>query len=194
MTKAVLVIAGASGVGKTSIASEILSGNDSFGFVRSLTTRAKRGDGHDDEYIYLTVDEFRARISTGGMLEYTEYGGNLYGTPASEIERIFSEGKTPLMILDINGAVTLKSVKRDFYPFAVYVTSDIETLDKRLYERAENDGFSEKAMAVYERRKAQNRSDLVFVNDNPSIFDLVIENVEVSATAEGIALAFKTKS
>ena len=192
--KKALVLVGPSAVGKTTVMSELIRRGPEFEFIRSATTRSPRGDGHDDEYIYLTVDEFRARISTGGMLEYTEYGGNLYGTPASEIERIFSEGKTPLMILDINGAVTLKSVKRDFYPFAVYVTSDIETLDKRLYERAENDGFSEKAMAVYERRKAQNRSDLVFINENPSIFDLVIENVEVSATAEGIALAFKTKA
>ena len=83
--KKALVLVGPSAVGKTTVMSELIRRGPEFEFIRSATTRSPRGDGHDDEYIYLTVDEFRARISTGGMLEYTEYGGNLYGTPASEI-------------------------------------------------------------------------------------------------------------
>ena len=90
-----IVIAGASGVGKTTVANLILEKCD-FSLVRSATTRPPREDGNYDEYLYLTREEFLSRVENGEMLEFTEYGDRLYGTPKSEIERIVSEGKIPL--------------------------------------------------------------------------------------------------
>ena len=98
----VLVIAGPSAVGKTTVMKKILTLYPEFEFVRSATTREARNDSHKSEYIYLSVDEFKKRLSDGKMLEYTEFGGNFYGTPESEIERIFAQGKIPLLILDSN--------------------------------------------------------------------------------------------
>ena len=51
MNKALLILVGPSAVGKTTVADEIIS-RGGFSLIRSLTTRAPRGDGHDDEYIY----------------------------------------------------------------------------------------------------------------------------------------------
>ena len=110
--KKILVIAGPSAVGKTTVMNEILRQNAGFEYIRSATTRAPRGDVFDLEYIYLSKEEFLERIENGGVLEYTEYGGNFYGTPKSEIERIFSVGKTPVLILDLNGVKSLKSIPR----------------------------------------------------------------------------------
>ena len=67
----ILILAGPSAVGKTTVMKEILSRSDEFEFIRSATTRAPRGDGHDSEYIYLTEIEFKKRIADGEMLEYT---------------------------------------------------------------------------------------------------------------------------
>ena len=97
--KKVLILAGPSAVGKTTLMSEILS----------------RGDGRDQEYIYLTKEKFLNCVKRAEMLEYTEYGGNMYGTPKYEIDRIFSDGKIPLLILDINGVKALKALQSDFY-------------------------------------------------------------------------------
>ena len=188
--KRLLIIAGPSAVGKTTVAKDILDRGVGFELSRSATTRAPRGDGHDQEYIYLSENEFRQKINDGDMLEYTEYGGNIYGTPASEIERIYGEGKIPLLVLDINGVVSLKNNTRGLDPFAAYITADMEILDKRLYERAEREGFSEKAMATYERRKAQNRIDLQRVLSLSSVFDRRVENTEVSLCADQIIDAF----
>ena len=124
------------------------------------------------------------------MLEYTEYGKNLYGTPVSEIKRIFEEGKIPLLILDINGVISLKSSAHNFASFAVYVTADIETLDRRLLERAQKDGFTDKAMEIYEKRKAQNREDLVRVSSLCHVFDSKVINSDVSDCAEDIIKSF----
>lgn len=188
--KKILILAGPSAVGKTTVMKEILSNYSEFEFIRSATTRAKRGDGHDSEYIYLTECEFRKRIADGGMLEYTEYGGNLYGTPASEIERIFESGKIPLLILDINGVISLKGKKHSFTPYAVYITGDVEVLDSRLKERAEKDGFTDKALATFERRKAQNRADFKRISELPHLFDFTVKNESVQKTAATVICAF----
>ena len=125
------------------------------------------------------------------MLEYTEYGGNFYGTPKSEIERIFSSDKIPLLILDLNGVETLKSVKRDFAVFAVYITGDREIIEQRLYDRLRASAFTEKAYAVYNKRKAQNLADEERVREMGEIFDLVLENRDISECAERIVSVFK---
>ena len=96
MINKILVIVGPSGVGKTTVADKILSSKAEFSFVRSATTRLPRGDGKDSEYLYVSREEFARRVENGEMLEYMEYGDNLYGTPRSEIDRVFSEGRIPL--------------------------------------------------------------------------------------------------
>ena len=188
--KRLLIIAGPSAVGKTTVAKDILDRGVGFELSRSATTRAPRGDGHDQEYIYISESEFRSRISDGEMLEYTEYGGNIYGTPLTEIKRIFNEGKIPLLVLDINGVVSLKSASHDFSSYAVYINADMETIDKRLLERAERDGYSEKAMATYERRMAQNRLDIKRAEELSFLFDLTLVNNEVSECASEILKSF----
>ena len=114
MNRNILVIAGASGAGKTTVAARLLSESEDFGLVRSITTRAPRGDGHDGEYIYTDRADFMKRAESGELVEYMEYGDNMYGTPVSELKRIFEEAKTPLLILDIEGVKSLRSRSFDF--------------------------------------------------------------------------------
>jgi guanylate kinase len=181
-----LIIAGPSAVGKTTVMKRMLEISDSFEYLRSATTRAPRGDGNDSEYLYLSRDEFLARVDSHGMLEYTEYGGNLYGTPMSEIERAYSLGKTPLLILDINGVTSVKAAKLSVLPLAVYITAPLDVLDARLRERAEKDGNSEGAVSTLEKRKAQNRLDLENFDEISKVFDLVVENKDINETAREI--------
>ena len=69
----ILIIAGPSAVGKTTIVHEIMKkGNIPFELVRSATTRPMRGDGFDSEYIYVSREEFSMLVECGGVLEYTE--------------------------------------------------------------------------------------------------------------------------
>lgn len=187
----VLVIAGPSAVGKTTVMKRILNLYPEFEFVRSATTREARNDSNKSEYIYLSVDEFKKRVSDGKMLEYTEFGGNFYGTPASEIERIFCHGRIPLLILDINGVKSLKNREFDFESCAVYITADISVLDGRLYERVLAEGLSEKALSIFSERKRRNRLDLKKILDLSYLFNAIVENTEIDATAEKIVSLFR---
>ena len=123
-----LIIAGPSAVGKTTVAYSLINKDPRFEFVRSVTTRASRGDAYDNEYIYITVDEFRSLISNGGVLEHTEYAGNYYGTPRAEVERIISEGKIPLLVLDINGVGSLVRNAAGLSPCGVYVWDRLDVI------------------------------------------------------------------
>lgn len=188
----ILVLAGPSAVGKTTVMGKLLSQNPSFEYIRSATTRAPRGDGHDLEYIYLSKCEFKSLIENGGVLEYTEYGGNFYGTPTSEIERIFECGKVPMLILDINGVKTLKSAPRSFDVVAVYMTADVSVLEKRLYERFVASGKNEAAALVYETRREQNRKDLESLSSLTGVFDAFVENTTLEETANKILSVFES--
>lgn len=191
--KKILVLAGPSAVGKTTVMKKILEKHPEFEFICSATTREKRQDAHESEYIYLSIEEFKKQVSDGKMLEYTEFGGNFYGTPASEIERIFSDGKIPLLILDINGVKSLKSRPRDFITYSVYILADIYVLDARLYERAVAEGLTEKAVAVFKKRKAVNRRDIESLSEISSLFDAKVINLDISDTADNIIRLFKSE-
>lgn len=134
MKKHVLVISGASAAGKTAVANAIIERDPRFTFLRSGTTRPKRGDGNDDEYVYLTREEFVSRIENGDVLEHTVYAGNMYGTLYSEIERAESEGKIPLLVLDINGMKSLYLDER-LAACTVYVYAPLALVEKRLRAR-----------------------------------------------------------
>ena len=180
-------MAGPSGAGKTSIA-DLLIAKGRFSLVRSATTRPPRADGREGEYIYLSEEEFRARLSRGEFVEHTEFSGNMYGTPLSEIVKIASDGKTPILILDMNGISSIQK-SPDVDAFSVYIYADISELDRRLFDRGLN---ANEPAAVTEKRKRKNREDLEALSEKSALFDLVIENKygEMESVAEQIKSAF----
>ena len=156
--KSLVIIAGPSAVGKTTIAHAILKLDPRVEFVRSVTTRAKRGDAFDDEYLYITREEFLSLIPVGGVLEHTEYAGSLYGTPRSEVERITGEGRIPLLVLDTTG---VESISRfdDIATCGVYVYDDINVMEERLYARFLGASPTTEGLRKFASRKEQNVAD-----------------------------------
>lgn len=175
MQEKILVLAGASGVGKTTVADCILCSDPDFSLVRSVTTRAPRGDGRDDEYIYIGREEFYHKIENGRLVEYTEYGDNLYGTPISELERIFNEGKIPLLILDIEGVKSLRAKNFNFSTVAVYIWDSLDVVEKRLFARDLQEPTEEKVKS-FNKRIQMNIRDYRSMPEISHIFDLFVRN------------------
>ena len=189
--KSLVIIAGPSAVGKTTIAHAILKLDPRFEFVRSVTTRAKRGDAFDDEYLYITREEFLSLIPVGGVLEHTEYAGSLYGTPRSEVERITGEGRIPLLVLDTNG---VESISRfdDIATCGVYVYDDINVMEERLYARFLGGTPTADGLRRFTSRKEQNVADYKRIYDFAPVFYSFIENDgTVEDAAKKIAKAYR---
>ena len=185
----VLILAGASAVGKTTVAHTLIESGE-FELVRSVTTREMRADSFGAEYIYVSRDEFNSLIASRGVLEYTEYSGNLYGTPRSEIERISGEGKIPLLILDLNGVRSLASAD-GVSPCSVYLYDSLDVMERRLYDRYLGEEPSADGLSKYVSRVEQNISDYIMMEEYaPYFFTFVKGKSTPRESADAIYKAF----
>ena len=187
----ILIVAGPSAVGKTTIAWEMLKNDDRFEFVRSATTREVRGDSYSSEYIYISREEFEELIRTEGVLEWTEYAGAYYGTPRSEITRIHAAGKIPLLILDVVGVHSLME-KKDLSVCGVYVYDDIRVMRGRIFERYLGNGEDPDGRRRYESRKRQNEEDYKNLPNIIDDFYTLVKNEDTPEEgAKRVAAAFR---
>ena len=173
--KYAVIFAGPSGAGKTTVADALIAKTGLHSMSRSATTRAPRGDGRDDEYIYLTREEFEAALSEGDVLEHTLYGGNMYGTRRVEIERILGEGKIPVLVLDMNGVDSLKTAKLPYPVISLYLYNDLDVIEHRLTVREAVSASSDKLAAI-KKRCDINREDYLSLPERCVNFDRFIKN------------------
>ena len=105
-----LVLSAPSGGGKSSIARNLLQGRDDLGYSVSATTRPMRErEREGQDYYFISREEFLRRREAGEFLESATYGGHLYGTLRSEIERLFAKGKHAVLDIEIEGARQIRA-------------------------------------------------------------------------------------
>ena len=191
MATGALVIAGPSAVGKTTVGNILLSEDSRFCLSRSVTTRAPRGDGFDAEYIYLSREEFVSLRERGGLFEWTEYSGDLYGTAVSEIERINAEGKIPLLIIDLAGVRSVGEGRGNIDSCILYIYDDLNVMESRLYQRYLSSSPDAKKLKSFVDRKEKNIKDYLDLPDICKyLFAFIHNSGEPSATAELLLKAF----
>lgn len=104
-----LVLAAPSGAGKTSIAHGLVDGWDHYRFSVSATTRRPRAGEEDGrDYHFMDDSEFEAMVERGELAEWARVHGNLYGTPGQELLRCQNEGCTPVLDIDVQGALQVR--------------------------------------------------------------------------------------
>ena len=172
-----VVVSGPSGVGKSSILAGVLTASDAV-FSISATTREPRHHEVDGrEYHFLDRDDFEALIAEGDVLEWAEYGGNLYGTLRREVEPLIAAGSDVILDIENEGAKQIRSS----YPSAVLVfirPPDLDVLHQRLTERGDTSSRD------IERRLSVARAQ---VDEAPAIYDHIVLNDDLD-TAIGRVL------
>ena len=109
-----LVISGPAGSGKGTVIKYLMEKEQNIAYSVSATTRAPRpGEVDGVNYHFITVDDFKSRIEQGGILEYTEYCGNFYGTPKKEAEEVLDAGKNLILEIEVEGAMNVKKLCPD---------------------------------------------------------------------------------
>ncbi len=179
-----LVLSSPSGGGKTSIAKSLLQGRDDLGYSVSGTTRPIRPTERDGvDYHFLTRTEFVHRRNAGEFVEWATYGGELYGTLRSEIERILARGRHAVLDIDIEGARQIRAS----FPNSVHLfvlPPSAEVLVSRL------SGRNTEATSMVRERIARAAEELAAVSEYDYVIvnqDLVIAVAQVAAILDAEA-------
>ncbi len=103
----ILIITAPSGAGKTSITKYLMAKFPVLTFSVSAATREARGIEKDGvDYYFISGEDFKRKIQTNEFVEWEMvYEGKYYGTLKSELERIWLEGKVPVLDIDVKGAI-----------------------------------------------------------------------------------------
>jgi guanylate kinase len=136
----IVVLVGPSGSGKNEIAQELLASCDDFRKLTSYTTDKSALSRQDDSYRYISLKDFRKMCDRGEIFESTTYGHHAYGSRKADVEEILAGGKHVLTVMDICGAMAMKThfpnvitiyVKRDKKDLlATILEKDVPTPDK----------------------------------------------------------------
>ncbi|MBE6121200.1 MAG: guanylate kinase [Solobacterium sp.] len=139
----VLILSGASSVGKGDIREALLNDPDMKLFYSiSETTRPKRDDEVDGkDYYFVTHNEFAESVKKHELLEYTEFNGYYYGTPKPQIDFLINKGKNVLIEVEAQGVGPIKLNIPDAVAFFVMPES-FEELEKQVTERYKDDEAS----------------------------------------------------
>ena len=137
MTGKLIIITAPSGAGKTSITRFLLKKYPNLAFSISAATREARGNERNGvDYYFMSLHEFQEKIQHNEFIEWEMvYEGKYYGTLRSELDRIWAEGKTPMLDIDVKGAI---HVQQQFpeNSLSIFVQPpSVDELRKRLESR-----------------------------------------------------------
>jgi guanylate kinase len=185
----VIAVTGTSGAGKGTLEAAVMPRVPELELAVSATTRERReGEAHGREYYFVSHADFQRMLDAGEFLEHVDFEwGQRVGTLWSEIDRIRSKGKAPLLDLETDGALAVQREIADSVTIFVRAPS-FEELERRLRVRAtETGGEIEKRLERAKRQLAQqDEFDYVIVNDDVArAADELLEIVQRELHAAG---------
>ena len=131
---------------------------------------ANEGPGEaEDAYVFVTRDQFQKRIADNGFLEWTEFIGNMYGTPNPEAP----SGRDIVLEIEVDGASQVKKMHPDAMLLFVLPPTREE-------QRARLQGRGDVEQKVEQRlRKAEDEEPI-----GKALADFVLINDDLNATID----------
>jgi guanylate kinase len=115
-------------------------------FSVSCTTRPPRpGEVDGRDYLFISQEEFRARIARGEFVEWVENYGELYGTAKTTMDAFLTQGRDLILDIEPRGARTI----RGHYPHAAFIfilPPSLAELKSRLANRGESPSVVERRL------------------------------------------------
>ncbi len=181
-----LVLSGPSGVGKTTIAHEMLR---RFGghFSVSATTRAPTNEEKNNvDYSFVTPEVFQQMIDQKLFIEFAQvFGRSWYGTPRQPVDAALARGELAVLDIDVQGAELVRDKYPDMLGIFILPPSE-ESLLTRLRQRGREDE------SAIQRRFRESTVEMQRARDN-GIYNAFVINDDLTAAIEEVALLVSEK-
>lgn len=165
-----VVLAGPSGVGKSTVVAALRPSLPRLFFSVSATTRERRAgevDGRD--YHFVSGAEFDRMIADAELLEWAEIHRGLHrsGTPAAEVEEHLAAGDPVLVEVDLAGARAVKAARPESLMVFLTPPSWSDLVDRLTSRGTETPEVVERRLrTAREELAAQDEFDVTVVNDD----------------------------
>jgi guanylate kinase len=141
--------------------------------VSATTRQPREGEIDGRDYHFITREQFGELVARGEMLEYTNYSGNLYGTPKKAVENQLARGLNVVLKIEVEGAMEIKKTHPD--SVLVFLSPpDWNSLRVRL------EGRGSETPEDLERRIDTARRELTFADQ----YDYILVNHQVELCCE----------
>ena len=168
------IVSAPSGAGKTTLVERLVEQVPHLRMSRSYTSRPSRaGETDGVDYNFVSRARFEEMVAAGDFLEWAPVFGNLYGTCASDTERLMASGHDVVLVIDVQGARQVRA--RGLDTSAVFVMPpSLEVLEQRLR------GRSKDSEADIQRRLQVARDEVAVFTE----YDYFVVNDELAAAVD----------
>ena len=172
-----VILSGVSGTGKNTIINHLLLDAENRFLIKSATTRAPRGECMDNNYEFVTDEEFDRREKNGEFFETINIHTHRSATQFKELQKIVDNPQNIYFKdLDVIGTQKITDYLKDKAKvLTIFVDVPNDILYQRLIARGETD---EKAKLRLSRGTLE--------REYKKYYDLVIDNIDLDETLNTI--------
>ena len=161
------IVSAPSGAGKTTLVERLVEQVPALRMSRSYTSReARAGETNGVDYNFVSRARFEEMIASGDFLEWADVFGNLYGTCASDTERMLAAGDDVVLVIDVQGARKVR--QRGVAATTVFVMPpSFQVLEQRLRGRSKDaePSIQRRLRVAQDEVAAFEEYDYVVIND-----------------------------
>ena len=169
-----VIVSAPSGAGKTTLVERLVEQVPHLRMSRSYTSRpARHGETDGVDYNFVTRERFETMIAAGDFLEWADVFGNLYGTCASDTDRLLAAGDDVVLVIDVQGARQIRSRNKAAATIFVMPPS-YDVLEQRLR------GRSKDSEAAIQRRLQVARDEVASFAE----YDFIVVNDELAGAVD----------